>query len=46
MTQRLTLDDITDFITALPIVIIIMLFIVVIGLTIDDEKLGATNEQP
>jgi hypothetical protein len=39
MTRPPTLDDITDLITALPIVIIIMLFIVIIGLTIDDEKI-------
>jgi hypothetical protein len=44
MTQRPTIDDITDLLTALPIVVIIILFVVIIGLTIDEEKPGDTNE--
>jgi hypothetical protein len=39
MTQQLTFDDITDLMTALPIVIIITLFVVIICLTIDEEKI-------
>jgi hypothetical protein len=39
MTQQLTFDDITDLITALLIVIIITLFVVIICLTIDEEKI-------
>ena len=35
----LTFDDITDLIVAVPIVIIITLFVAVICLTIDEEKI-------
>ncbi len=38
-SERLTLDEITDLIVAVPIIIIITLFVAVICLTIDEEKI-------
>ena len=38
-----TLDEITDLIVAVPIVIIITLFVAVICLTVDEEKIRSSQ---